>query len=71
MTETLIRTPGFRPPVRSRRRLLHGIALPQLVAVLTLVLSTAALLTALSWSVASAEKRLSVPVSSLSLSRTL
>ena len=71
MTEISLRTPGFAPPARSRRRLLYGTALPELLAVLTLVLSTAALLTALSWSVAAAEKRPPVPVSSLSLSRIL
>jgi len=45
--------------------------LPALIAVLTLVFSTAALLTALSLSVASADKRAPVPVSGLSQSRVL
>lgn|GEM_PF-6336410 len=71
MTDTLTRTTGFTSPVRSRRRLLQGTALPALIAVLTLVFSTAALLTALSLSVASADKRAPVPVSGLSQSRVL
>jgi hypothetical protein len=51
--------------------LLRGIALPQLIALLTLVVSTAAVLMAVSWSIGSAGKRDAIPVSSNIQSRLL
>jgi hypothetical protein len=71
MTNPLSRGAGFSPPVRSTQTLLRGIALPQLVALLTLVVCTVAVLMAVSWSVGSAGKRNAVPVSSNSQSRLL
>jgi hypothetical protein len=71
MTDFSPRTTGFTSPIRAPRRLLHGIALPELIAVLTLVVSTAALLTALSLSVAATDKRAPVPVSGLSQTHVL
>ena len=64
MTNPLFRGAGFSPPVRSTQTILRGIALPQLVALLTLAVCTAAVLMAVSWSVGSAGKRNAVPVSS-------
>ena len=64
MTNPLFRGAGFTPPVRSAQTLLRGIALPQLIALLTLVVCTAAVLMAMSWSVGSAGKRNAIPVSS-------
>jgi hypothetical protein len=68
MTDMLIRTAGFAPPKRSPHKLLHSLVMPEFVAVLTLTLSIAALLTALTWSVGSADKHRPVPVSSIGLS---
>jgi len=64
MTNPLFRGAGFIPPVRSAQTLLRGIALPQLLALLTLVVCTAAVLMAVSWSVGAAGKRDAIPVSS-------
>ena len=71
MTNPLFRGAGFIPPVRSAQTLLRGIALPQLVALLTLVVCTATVLMAVSWSVGSAGKRNAIPVSSNIQSRLL
>jgi hypothetical protein len=71
MTNPLFRGAGFTPPVRSAHTLLRGIALPQLIALLTLVVSTAAVLMAVSWSIGSAGKRDAIPVSSNIQSRLL
>jgi hypothetical protein len=71
MTNPLFRGAGFTPPVRSAQTLLRGIALPQLVALLTLVVCTAAVLMAVGWSVGSAGKRDAIPVSSNIQSRLL
>jgi len=62
MTNPLFRGAGFTPPVRSAQTLLRDIALPQFVALMTLVVCTAAVLMAVSWSVAK-DKRAPVPVS--------
>jgi hypothetical protein len=69
MTNPLLRGAGFTPPVRSVQTL-RGIALPQLVTLLALALSTAAMLMAVTWSVGSAGKRM-VPISSNIQSRLL
>jgi hypothetical protein len=71
MTNPLFRGAGFTPPVRSAQTVLRGIAMPQLVALLTLVVCTAAVLMAVSWSVSSAGKRDAIPVSSNIQSRLL
>ena len=71
MTNPLFRGAGFTPPARSAQTLLRGLALPQLVALLTLVVCTAAVLMAVSWSVGSAGKRNAIPVSSNIQSRLL
>ena len=71
MTNPLFRGAGFAPPARSAQTLVRGIALPQLVALLTLVVCTAAVLMAVSWSVGSAGKRNAIPVSSNIQSRLL
>jgi hypothetical protein len=70
MTNPLFRGAGFTPPVRSTQTLLRGIALPQFLALMTLVVCTAAVLMAVS-SVASKEKRVPVPMSSNIQSRLL
>jgi hypothetical protein len=71
MTNSQFRGAGFTPPARCPNTLLCGIALPQLVALLTLVLSTAAVLMVVTWSVGAADKRPPVPVSSNVQSRLL
>jgi hypothetical protein len=71
MTTPLMRGPGFTPPARSSQALLRGIALPQLVAILTLVVSTAAMLMAVTVSVSSADRHPPVPVTSNIHSRLL
>jgi hypothetical protein len=71
MTNPLFRGAGFTPPVRSAQTLLRDIALPQFLALMTLVVCTAAVLMAVSWSVASKDKRAPVPVSSNVQSRLL
>jgi len=71
MTNPLFRGAGFTPPVRSAQMLLRGIAVPQFLALMTLVVCTAAVLMAVSWSVASKDKRAPVPVSSNIQSRLL
>jgi hypothetical protein len=71
MTNSPFRGTGFTPPTRSAHTLLHGAALPQLVALLTLVTCTAAVLMAVTWSVGSAGKRNAIPVSSNVQSRLL
>ena len=71
MTNPLFRGAGFTPPVRSAQTLLRDIALPQFLALMTLVVCTAAVLMAVSWSVASKDKRAPVPVSSNIQSRLL
>jgi len=71
MTNPLFRGAGFTPPARSAQTLVRGIALPQLVTLLALVFSTAAMLIAVTWSVGSAGKRMVVPISSNIESRLL
>jgi hypothetical protein len=71
MTNPLSRGAGFTPPVRSAQTLLRGIALPQFLALMTLVVCTAAVLMAVSWSVAAKDKRAPVPFSSNIQSRLL
>jgi hypothetical protein len=63
MTNSPFRGAGFTPPVRSTQAL-RLIALPQFLALMTLIVCTAAVLMAVSWSVASKDKRAPVPVSS-------
>ena len=70
-TNPLSRGAGFTPPVRSTQTLLRGIALPQFLALMTLVVCTAAVLMAVSWSVAAKDKRAPVPLSSNIQSRLL
>lgn len=70
MTNSLFRGAGFTPPARSAQTL-HGIALPQLVAIFTLVVSTAAMLMAVTVSVSSADKHPPVPITSNIHSRLL
>jgi len=69
MTNPLFRDAGFAPPVRSTQTL-RGVALPQFLALMTLIVCTAAVLMAVS-SVASKDKRAPVPVSSNVQSRWL
>jgi hypothetical protein len=69
MTNPLFRDAGFSPPVRSTQTL-RGVALPQFLALMTLIVCTAAVLMAVS-SVASKDKRAPVPVSSNIQSRLL
>jgi hypothetical protein len=69
MTNPLFRGAGFTRPVRSTQAL-RGIALPQFLALMTLIVCTAAVLMAVS-SVASKDKRAPVPVSSNIQSRLL
>jgi hypothetical protein len=72
MTNPLFRGAGFTPPARSTQTLLRGIALPQFLALMTLVVCTAAVLMAVSWSVtANKDKRAPVPFSSNIQSRLL
>ncbi len=71
MTNPLFRGAGFAPPVRSAQTLLRGIALPQFLTLMTLVVCTAAVLMAVSWSVAAKDKRAPVPFSSNIQSRLL
>jgi len=70
MTNPLFRGAGFTPPARSTQTLERGIALPQFLALMTLVVCTAAVLMAVS-GVASKDKRAPVPVSSNIQSRLL
>ena len=70
MTNPLFRGAGFTPPVRSAQTLLRGIAVPQFLALMTLIVCTAAVLMAVS-NVASKDKRAPVPVSSNIQSRLL
>jgi hypothetical protein len=71
MTNPLLRGAGFTPPTRSAQTLLRGIALPQFLALMTLVACTAAVLMAIGWSVAAKDKRAPVPFSSNIQSRLL
>ena len=71
MTNPLFRGAGFNSPARSAQTLLRGIALPQFLALMTLVVCTAAVLTAVSWSVVAKDKRAPVPFSSNVQSRLL
>ena len=68
MTNPLFRGAGFTPPVRSTQTL--RIAMPQVLALMTLIVCTAAVLMAVS-SVASKDRRAPVPVSSNIQSRVL
>lgn len=70
MTNPLFRGAGFNPPARSAQTLLRGMAPPQFLALMTLIVCTAAVLMAVS-SVASKDKRAPVPVSSNIQSRWL
>jgi len=70
MTNSVIGGAGFTPPTRSAQTLLRGIALPQFLAVLTLVISITAVLT-VTWRVGSTAKNQPVPYSSYNQSRLL
>jgi hypothetical protein len=71
MTNPLFRGAGFTPPVRSAQTLLRGIALPQFLALMTLVVCTAAVLMAVGWSVTAKDKHTPVPFSANIQSRLL
>ena len=64
MIKPSFRGAGFTPPVRSSQTLLRGLALPQLAMLFALALSIVVVVTAITLSVGTTERRQPAPITS-------